>query len=457
MIEAHARNKIWNFVLAIVLLVLVIRLGFCLVEFGEKSLQMDFSAFYAAGQSVGEGLSPYVNHVDHSPPIWDGVNTFRHSRFLYPPLVSRVFQPFTLLSYHSAKYVWMLLGLAALGGALWLAARIAGIERKPRQLLIIGIIAAAFFPLMTLLERGQIDSITLLLLMAAIASMSTQRAPFATGVFLALAALLKLHCIFLVPFVLLRRQWRVLGGVVAGGVVLLLLSLAIDGPGRVSGYLTEELPRISRYGERGSREMRLPVETAGPLVETVRSGRSVMDGRQYDLESFRFVLNASAVRTPLGRAIWSALRGIGLDVAPAQISFVFLAVCMLGLVAWQRWNGMPAGPDREAWELVYWQVVLVVILLCAPATWAMGTVWLLPIGVIVVREFPRAKSRTHVISLTGCALGLLIAGLPDLYDRAIGWPINDRALDFKYVVAELLCLAGLLSLWRVYHVQRDQK
>ena len=37
-------------------------LGFS-IAFGEKSLQIDFSAFYTAGESVNAGLSPYKNYI----------------------------------------------------------------------------------------------------------------------------------------------------------------------------------------------------------------------------------------------------------------------------------------------------------------------------------------------------------------------------------------------------------
>jgi hypothetical protein len=449
------RVWLWNVPLAIVLALLLGRLAILIVTFGNESLQMAFSAFYAAGQAVEADLSPYVNHVERVPPIWDGVDTYRHSRFLYPPLVARVFRPLTLLSYHQAKFVWMLSSLVALGWALWFAARAAGLSRRPRDLLIIGIVAAAFFPLLTLLERGQIDSVTMLLLVVAIVSLrGGARVSFAAGVLLSVATLLKLHCVFLVPFLVIRKRWWALGGLVGGGAVLLLLSLVLDGRALVYDYLTRELPRISRYGERGSREMRLPPQTLRPIMETIGTGRTVMDGRQYDIESLRFVLNASAVRTPLGRATWAGLKGLGFPVAPAQVSLVFLGVFLVGLVAWQRWFGVPEGPDRDIWDLVYWQAVLVIILLCAPVTWAMSTVWLLPIAAIVMRELPRLTSRAHVLSVFACALGLFVAGIPDTVGGAVVRPLGERVMDAKYIVAELLCMIGLLGLWCVYDARR---
>jgi hypothetical protein len=443
--RASRRPRPWELLLFVAFGLLAIRLGVLALGFGRTSLQMDFSAFYAAGQAAAAGLSPYENHVARVPPIWDGVDTYRHSRFLYPPLVARLFQPLTLLGYLKAKLVWMLLCLAALSGALWIAARLAGVIRRPRALLAVGILAAGYHPLLTLLERGQSDSITLLLLVAALAwTARDHRAWLGPGLLLALATLLKLHCVFVLPFVLIRRRFRVLGGFALAAAALLLLDAVVDGPSSLARYFRRELPRIARHGERGTPEMRLPAENLRPLVEMLRAGRTVMDGRTWDVESFRFALNASAVRTPLGRATWRFLRGIGLRAEPAHVSLVFLGVGFVALLAAARRYGLPEG----ARELVYWQAVLVIVLLCAPATWVMNAVWLLPAGIIVAAELPRASDRPHRLAVLLCALGLLVAALPDLDERVSEWALGRAAAEAKIITAELLCLAGLLGLWR---------
>jgi hypothetical protein len=100
---------------------LAIRLAVFVADVGQTSLQMDLSSFYAAGQAVDAGLSPYVNHVANDPPIWDGVDRYRHSRFLYPPLAARVFQPMSWIGYHTVKFLWMLASLVAVAAAVGIA------------------------------------------------------------------------------------------------------------------------------------------------------------------------------------------------------------------------------------------------------------------------------------------------------------------------------------------------
>ena len=95
--------------------------GFC-----RDSLQVEFSTYYAAGEALNCGLSPYVNNVDHVPPIWDGLDRYRHSRFLYPPLAATLFRAFALLPYATAKVIWTILNALFVAAAIYAAAKASG-------------------------------------------------------------------------------------------------------------------------------------------------------------------------------------------------------------------------------------------------------------------------------------------------------------------------------------------
>lgn len=441
-------------VLLVVFLALFARLIGFVVRFGNESLQMDLAAYYTAGLSAQAGESPYVNLVERDPPIWDGVNVFRHSRFLYPPLVASGFRVLTVLPYYPVKLLWMALTLAALAATLILAARLARMEATPDRWLVLGIVACSFYPVLTLLERGQVDAFTLLLAVTALALMRSPRprASFAAGLLFSLASLVKLNCVFLLPFLLIRRQWRVAIGFVVGGIALLGLDLAVDGPSRVQAYWFHELPRISEHGEGGTREMSLPRAAFGSVLRDAEPGRTVMDGRSYPASYFRFVLNAALVQALPGDLIRRSARAAGWPLPHlSHLASFFLALFLLLFFVWERRAGPP--PD----ELVYWQSVLVVILLCGPVTWAMSTVWLLPVVPIVLREVFRLGGRRQVLALLGCVLGLLLVALPDPYGNFMLSPFGQGLLDGKYVLGQLLCLAGLLGLWRRQAPQRTRR
>jgi len=153
------------------------------------SLQQDFAAYRVAGAAQRAGLDPYVNHLGSirqepsegsldlprrlrwaepssvnataAPGLWDGLALFRHSRFLYPPLVADLFRPLAALRYQTAK---LLFTLAMLGAWLGAAALVGG----PRERAVVLVASALFFPLYRHFERGQIDLLLLLLLAGAL-------------------------------------------------------------------------------------------------------------------------------------------------------------------------------------------------------------------------------------------------------------------------------------------------
>ena len=449
--KANQHTRLFaRLVLLIIFLVLLARLIGFVVKFGNESLQMDLAAYYAAGQSVQAGASPYVNHVDRDPPIWDGVNVFRHSRFLYPPLVASGFGLLALVPYYPLKFLWMALTLLALVATLIVAVRLARLEATPGEWLVIGVVVCSYYPVLTLLERGQVDTFTLLLILAALALMRSRRSrsSFAAGVLFSLASLLKLNCIFLLPFLLIRRRWRVAAGFVVGGVALLGFDLVVDGPSQVQAYVFRELPRISELGEGGTREMSLPRAAFGSVLRDVEPGKTVMDGRSYPPTYFHFVLNAALVQAWPGDLIRRAARAAGWpEPHLSHLAVLCLAGFCVLFFFWQRRSGLSSSASWSDSEPAYWLSVLVVVLLCGPVTWAMSTVWLLPVVPIVLREVARLSGGRQAVAVVGCVLGLLLVGAPDPYGNFMLSPFGQNVLDGKYVLGQLLCLAGLLGLW----------
>jgi len=441
------RQQLIRALLVIVVAALAVRLGGFAVRFGSDSLQMDFASYYTAGESVRFGLSPYVNHIERTPPIWDGVNVFRHSRFLYPPLAAWLFQVVALFPYHVAKQLWMLLNLVCIGAAVWISWRRSGGESGGHRLLVLGAVVCAFHPLLTLLERGQIDGLTLLLLVSAFALDRRSRGGWAAGALIALATMLKLNCAFVVPFLALRGRWRAIAGFAAAGLLFLGLDLVVSGPAGVLDYVFEQYPRIAVHGEGGTLEMGLPRQPFVRALLAVEPGRVPLDGRQYLPAFFPFVLNASLVPSAVGGALRALLGSLGWKPSLSHKALLFLG-CFTALFALrQRRLGLPFATRWGTGEPLYWAAVLIVILLCGPVTWAMNGVFLLAVVPIVLAEIPRSSDRGRATALAACIVGLALVGMPDPYGWPLLSPFGRASLDLKYVLGELLCLAGLLGLW----------
>lgn len=440
-------------VLTILVCVAGARLFGFVARFGRESLQLDFAAFYTAGEARAHGLSPYQTYPDREPPIWDGSDVFRHSRFLYPPLAATWFRPLAALPYAVAKWVWMLGIVACLVLALRETLLTLSLRLSVERALAVALFVATFHPLLTLLERGQVDALTLLLIAAALRPLvSDGRQTVASGFLLALATVLKLNVGFLVPLLVLRRKFRVVLAYAASGLILLGVSLVLDGPALWSDYVVREMPRISRFGERGTDDMRLDPEVLDRLRNGAPEGLTIRQGHTYRLESFGYVANASLA--------WIVSRRGG--ETPARAALVLLAV-LVAVMACRPWRNGPS-PGDPVGELAYWQAVMAGILLCGPLTWAMNVVWLLPVGLtLIAARGQRSPAASHDLSglaalpdeprqaphrrepwaWSAVALGLFLAWMPD--HHTLPFLVRYGAfLNQKYVLAELLVLGGLL-------------
>jgi hypothetical protein len=67
---------------------------------------------------------------------------------------------------------------------------------------------------------------------------------------------------------------------------------------------------------------------------------------------------------------------------------------------------------------------------------------------VVLREAPQANRAGQVPALVLCTLGLLLVGAPDPYGFFMLSPFGVEVLNGKYVLGQLLCLVGLVGLWR---------
>ena len=198
-------------------------------------------------------------------------------------------------------------------------------------------------------------------------------------------------------------------------------------------YVTEELPRIARYGEGGTPAMRLDEEALGRLRGEVPEGFVRKDGRLYRVEAMGFAANASGARS------FAHLLGFRRPrAALAPLSLAILGASLL-FTAWViRGRLLSPGPE----ELAFFAMALAAVLLAGPLTWVMNVVWLVAGGVLLAVAAP-GTGRRERWSLAGLALGLTLAWVPDQYALA---PLLGGAAslgDVKYVVAEALVLLSI--------------
>ena len=407
------------------------------LEFSKASMQMDFSAFYAAGKAINLGLSPYINYLPVNPSLWDGIARYEHSRFLYPPIIADMFQFFAYLSYAVAKKVWTLLNLAGIFMAMLIVSRKFTLSSHAR--IVAGIYACTFFPLLTLLERGQIDGITLLLVVQSISWFDSKNKTkqFFSGIFLAIAIALKLHTVYFLPFLVFKKKWRTLIGIGVAGVIMITVMISpSNGVQTITNYIVNELPRISIYGEHG------PADSLIPDIEFVKITKNYpigsVDGIRYKKSMFSFVSNGSLIR---------ALFPAGTEIAGIPFSLTLLSILIFGffMMIIFYFSGFRYRKNTNDFDnhLMYYFMIMVLILLCAPLTWVMNVVWVLPVTFIALQQLENVNNKKN-FAMIPLILGILLVWIPDSTVFSLLIPVGLRFEQYKYVIGELLIFFGLL-------------
>ena len=364
-----------------------------------RSLQQDFAAYWVAGTARRLGLDPYVNQVGgaSAPALWDGVASFRHSRFLYPPLVADLFRPLAALPYPTAKALFTAAMLAA-----WIAAAmLLSDDRRGRTVFFLA--SALFFPFYRHLERGQVDLLILLLL--ALAWRARGR-PSVAGAALAAAVAFKPTLAGLLPVVWAQGRGRIALAALGAGALLIGLCALADGPARLGEYAREVLPRATLYGEGGTEEMLLPPERFPPADD---DGTAWLGGRRY-----RIALGDAPSAASLPRLLAPEAP----SPASARLPFV-LGIGALTLMA--RRLRRPDGADAET--LLYWAAAVACVV-TSPTGWVMGLVLALPLaplgaGLRAGEPLPRGPVLAGAIAWVALALPAPFSGFPALAGAAL--------------------------------------
>jgi hypothetical protein len=364
------------------------------MAFAVSSLQQDFAAYWIAGKARWLGLDPYVNYCGSTvaPRLCDGVSSFRHSRFLYPPLAADFFRLIAAVPYRFAKVGFT--GLAV--GAWLLTARMMTMRPggRPGDRSAVIIAGALFYPLYFHLERGQIDLLLLPLVLAA--WLRRERVVVAGGA-LALAATFKPALLGVLPVMVAlgHRRWAL--ATIAGCALVLAATFAISGPGLVRTYAAVVLPRAALYGEGGTEDMLLREDTLHIEDDLDRAG---LEGVSYRI----------AIPPFDGAATASLPRLIAPD-APHWPTTVLPFACVMAALVWAA-RRLPRreeeddprvvdDPIIEDAGLLMFTAAVLACVVTSPAGWVMSFVWALPMAALLWTSAGRARLSRRQLGMFG--------------------------------------------------------
>lgn len=189
----------------------------------------DFVEYWAAGRLNLHGQNPYSADLLLPLERFAGRDTDEAVMMWNPPWTLTLAMPLGALPPRVGQLVWLLLGIAAVGGSAWLIWDCYGGRRDK---LWVGLaVAFLFVPTLFVLNTGQISAF-LLLGCALFAWCAKRGYPFAAGAAACLIAV-KPHLAYLLWVAValdavVNRRWRIVLGGVVTGVVMTAIPLSLN-------------------------------------------------------------------------------------------------------------------------------------------------------------------------------------------------------------------------------------
>ena len=176
----------------------------------------DFGQYYWGLKEIFQGSNPYLIGKDIFTPS------------TYPPFVFILMSPFEILSYFGAEKIWTLLSIIFLIGSVYLIFKINNEKMFSRiGLLISALLFAFYFPIKFSLGMGQINFLILFLVMLSIHFLNKNK-NYVSGIFLSLSIMIKFFPLFLLPYLIILKKWKILFSFIFLSIIILLFTFIIN-------------------------------------------------------------------------------------------------------------------------------------------------------------------------------------------------------------------------------------
>jgi len=287
--------------------------------------QWDFGQLYAAALVLRENGDPYTNNYASVGAALKIEMTPGYESAEMPTLLLFL-EPLTKLSLERAYWLWTMLNVICLAVAMFLLLRpsVSGLSTPTAwSLAALGLL---YLPVSVQFEYAQTQIVILMLLAAAMRSMTRSHEPVA-GFILATAGLLRGFPLLLIGYLFVRREWRTFWYSVVGLVIGVVLTWGMVGApclsfARAAGWAMERVYlQIPNNFAVGAVVSRLFWNSSGFFL-----------GEQFDI--VRKIAMVVAYAVILGFTIRATLATHGKDRDWRAFSLWVISCILLSPIAW---------------------------------------------------------------------------------------------------------------------------
>ncbi len=235
--EVKSRSTSLEAILALLVMLSAVHFTYQFYEILHTSRFEDITKIFEAAQKLKDKEDPYEYNITKNDPL------FAHS-YVYPPPFAQFIELFLPLGIANGIKFWVIMNFLLYIILIGALARLFDFKWRSYGFYAFVLIALNFRPAISTLSNGQIDILMLTLLTGAFA-FATRERNFASGATLALAIIVKLQPVLMMPFYLTRDRWRGIFGVVFGIALIVCFSITLNSPILYERYVTNILPSRS--------------------------------------------------------------------------------------------------------------------------------------------------------------------------------------------------------------------
>lgn len=208
-------------------------------------LSADFRAFYTAGSMLRNGQIAHLYTIQEE---YKWQQTFAPELqnlqylmpFRNPPFVAAVFLPFAFLPYPTAYFLWTGINFGVFIYLLHVIFDLLPVKHFSTKS-IIGLSTLAFYPIWITITIGQVSLFITLAFLAAFRSIQKKEL-FTAGCWLALLLIKPQYLLIPIIFLVWKKQWSILSGLIFFSIILTVISILTSGISGLYNYFISLIP-----------------------------------------------------------------------------------------------------------------------------------------------------------------------------------------------------------------------